>query len=159
MTKFARLSREIDHLQSQKNDLVAIINSLSAPIELIPKPGPIVSHHLALPPSGPAGSVPPLLPLAPAFHNYAFATNIEHKLPIQAPPMASGSNVRLPAMQWSDDTSDEDDEDEMSGSLPGDYMGPTAASLGGYGPDFDQDGNFHGRGRDTFAGPQANADE
>jgi hypothetical protein len=160
MTKFGVLSREIDRLQVRKNDYAAIIAPLAPVPRQAVKPEPI---PLALVPLHVGCHPPAQLPLA--FHNPAFGE--QQPIVHQRQPIASGSNIRLPDVRLAHvkmDVDDDGDDDGMSsdGALPEDLraaMGPAAASLGGYGENFDADGNFHGRGRDRFAGPQANPDE
>lgn len=83
-----------------------------------------------------------------------------------APPIASGSNVRLSDGRFlhSQTAFDDDDvgmsSDEDLADLP-DHLAMTLPinQPGGYGENFDQDGNFMGRGRDTFVGPKASSGE
>jgi hypothetical protein len=169
MTKFGRLSKEIDRLQARKNDYAAIISSLAPVPQQIVKPEPF---SMALVPSHALSHLP--AQLLPASHNPASLPFGEQKPLIHQPqPVASGSNVRLPDAHLayrdvkmdSDEDDDDDDNDKLSSDglgLPYDplaAMGPVAAAIGGYGENFDADGNFHGRGRDRFTGPQADADE
>jgi hypothetical protein len=166
MMKFGRLSKDIDRLQARKNDYAAIVASLTP----VPQPA---THSLV-----PARDISHLpAPFPPVPHHPAFPS-LEWKKPIinQLQPIASGSNVRLPdvPLPYRDvkmDPDDDDDDDDdggdvgMSSDGPGlpkhviAAMGPASAGLEGYGESFDDDGNFHGRGRDRFVGPQANPDE
>lgn len=93
----------------------------------------------------------------PLFHNPIFG-----RLPVaQLPqPVASGSNVHLPTVPGVG----------YMGAID-DYYGPPDAFMERIGPvvptiaphrnanNFDENGDFFGRGRDTFVGPQAKADE
>lgn len=173
MTKFGRYSREIDRLQARKNDYAAIISSLALIPQQIVKPEPF---SMALVPSSVVSHLP--AQLLPASHKPTSPLVAEQKPLIHQPqPIASGSNVRLPDAHLAyrdvkiDSDDDGDDNNELSSDglgLPYNFelpydppaaMGPAAAVIGGYGENFDADGNFHGRGRDRFAGPQADADE
>jgi cell pole-organizing protein PopZ len=173
MTKFGRYSREIDRLQARKNDYAAIISSLALIPQQIVKPEPF---SMALVPSSVVSHLP--AQLLPASHKPTSPLVAEQKPLIHRPqPIASGSNVRLPDAHLAyrdvkiDSDDDGDDNNELSSDglgLPYNFelpydppaaMGPAAAVIGGYGENFDADGNFHGRGRDRFAGPQADADE
>jgi hypothetical protein len=156
MTRFGMLSRDIDRLQASKNDYAAIIASLA--VKHKPFPGALVSSRVV-------PHIPAQLPQS--FSNPAFLTVGEQKPVVHPPqPIASGSNVRLPDahMAYRDVKMDSDDEDGMSSderellNMPLSAAGPVA-DLGGYGENFDADGNFHGRGRDKFVGPQAKGDE
>ncbi|TRM55791.1 SNF2 family N-terminal domain-containing protein [Schizophyllum amplum] len=78
-----------------------------------------------------------------------------------AKPVASGSNVRLPSSPSGMDVdTDTDDDDEMPESVVNRYGQaiPQIAPVGGW-ENYDAEGNFHGRGRDLFEGPQAKADD
>ena len=157
MTKFGMLSREIDRLQARKNDYTAIIAPLAPVPQQVPKHEPIPA---ALVPSRVVSPLP--APLPPAFSHAAFSAIGEQKPIIHQPqPVASGSNVRLADVHlaYRDVKTDAEDDDGMStdGAELLDELFP--AAVGGYGENFDADGNFHGRGRDRFVGPQAKADE
>jgi hypothetical protein len=161
MTKFGMLSREIDRLQARKNDYAAIISPLAPVAQQVSKHEPIPA---ALVPSLVVSPLP--APLPPAFSHPAFFTIGEQKPAIHQPqPIASGSNVRLADVHlaYREVKTDTDDDDGMStdGAELLDELFParTATAVGGYGENFDDDGNFHGRGRDKFVGPQAKADE
>jgi hypothetical protein len=171
MTKFGMLSREIDRLQARKNDYTAIITSLAPVARQVVKAEPIpaalvhsraISHlPVQLPTTFPNPASPPFGKEKPLIH--------------QPQPVASGSNVRLPDVHLAyrdlkmalDDDDDGMSSDGMSSDglrLPQAMlaaMGPAAAAMAmeGYGENFDADGNFHGRGRDRFVGPQADPDE
>ena len=156
MTKFGKLSKDIDRLQASQNDYAAIITSLA------PAPPSIAS---AIVPSRVVPHLPAQFP--PPFYKPAFHTFGEQKpIGYQPQPVASGSNVRLPDawlgygdVKMSMSNEDDEDDDRMSSDEPGLPMGPPGVALGGYGENFDSDGNFHGRGRDRFVGPRANPDE
>lgn len=82
----------------------------------------------------------------------------------QAQPMASGSNIRLPAhghdlMDTDEDKSTNEGEDLAAAMLH--RIGPVIPALPALhaAEHFDDNGDFHGRGRDLFVGPQAKADE
>lgn len=149
LTRFGVLNKHIDRLVAKKNDCKAVITSLT---------------HVA--PNPPKREPPPFLFPAPDPFDFSrVQPPVQPPFAIQQPiihqpqPVASGSNIRLPdAMAYRDMevddglSSDPDIPDHLRATLqPG--------VIGGYGEGFDTDGNFHGRGRDTFAGPQANADE
>lgn len=149
--RFDFLMKEMDRLQAERQRYGALIQSL-----VPPKPALRSIPYL------PARALPPL-------HQSSLAL-VDRKPTIQ--PVASGSNVRIPNVHtYKDvkmgiDTTDDEamssdygtemqfeDDGETGGAALGGY------GEGGYGHNFDNDGNFHGRGRDTFAGPQAKADE
>jgi hypothetical protein len=100
------------------------------------------------------------LPVTSAFHRPAFGSLAVKQ---QVQPVASGSNVSLHANRGSFDMDTDDDDDDLN-NLP-------AAVLQRIGPiiphlpvlqgenHHDENGDFHGRGRDLFVGPQAKADE
>lgn len=164
MRKFGMLSREIDRLQARKNDFTAIIDSLAPANQLIVKPE---SNPVSLVPSRVNSHLPVQIP-AP-FQYPALPALEEQKKPIIQPqPVASGSNVRLPDVHPDYKGVKMDFEDENDGMSSDDTELPqnvlaalraAAADPTGYGENFDADGNFHGRGRDRFKGPQAKADE
>ncbi|KAG6905532.1 hypothetical protein DXG01_002192 [Tephrocybe rancida] len=79
-------------------------------------------------------------------------------------PVASGSNVRLPGGYDEDDENMDVDPHEYNDNLAAVVlqrigpMIPQIAPLRGA-ESFDDNGDFHGRGRDSFVGPQAKADD
>lgn len=156
LVKFGVLSREIDRLQDKKNEYNTLIASLVAAPVKAAKPEPMQ------PTAGPSRVISHLPPQPlPGFQNPAVK---DHKPVVQAaPPLASGSNLLLPnvdygqygaaGMDMDDGIDDLDLPDHLLASL-----GPVERASG-YGENFDADGNFQGRGRDTFVGQKANADE
>ncbi|KAL1667297.1 SNF2 family N-terminal domain-containing protein [Schizophyllum commune] len=82
-------------------------------------------------------------------------------------PIASGSDVHLPPSSLppsSDFDYDMDVDSDAADVMPETVLNkfgeaiPNIAPVGGW-ENFDAEGNFHGRGRDHFQGPQAKADD
>lgn len=78
--------------------------------------------------------------------------------PVAQTPIASGSNVRLPPSFGAGamDTDSEGPLPEVMARING--IIPALPQISGE-DHFDENGDFHGRGRDLFVGPQAKADE
>lgn len=151
LTRFGVLNKNIDRLQAKKNDYNALLTSL-APEGVPNLPNPVQPHS---PDKKISYGLSPFH--FPAIPSSPFQRPVIH----QPQPVASGSNIRLPdAMIYRDNMMDADDGMSSDPDIP-DHLRVTLQPgiMGGYGEGFDTDGNFHGRGRDTFVGPQANADE
>ncbi|KAG6850029.1 hypothetical protein H0H93_002233 [Arthromyces matolae] len=96
-------------------------------------------------------------------NNYTNAPTAATQVPIQ--PLSSGSKLQLRAYVDVDDDDDMDvDYNQLNDDLAVDVLRrvgdaiPQIAPLRGS-ENFDENGNFHGRGRDTFVGPRADADD
>ncbi|KZP29288.1 hypothetical protein FIBSPDRAFT_917412 [Athelia psychrophila] len=145
--RFTTLKREMDRLHVERQRYSALLQSLSAP-----------QTRLEIP------KTPARLTLAPP--NTAF--NIQDRKPI-IQPVASGSNVRMPDVyipnvhgyrdiKTGNDTTDDEgmaSDVNMVPGLPASAMNDEQP----YGENYDSNGNWFGRGRDTFVGPQANPDD
>lgn len=145
--RFNTLKREMDRLHIERQRYSALLQSLLVP-----------QSRLETPKS------PARLTVAPP--NAAF--NVPDRKPF-IQPVASGSNIRIPDVHIPDvhryrdtkmgnDTTDDEgmaSDVNMVPRLPASAMNEEQP----YGENFDSDGNWFGRGRDTFAGPQANPDE
>ena len=161
--RFTWLSKEIDHLLLRRNMLIAQIAATAPPAQaLVPATlslQPAVKLEAVQSGSGvPAGPnrYQPYTQMQP----YALGLPpTEDRKPVAVPPtlaMASGSNVRLPDVSSKMDVDGEDH-----------YIPPNIhfvhemydGDRNGYGKDYDQDGNWMGRGRDRFVGPTAAKDE
>lgn len=142
-TKFGMLSKDIDKLLIQRAECFAAL--ASARDRQMAYIAPTFGN----------------IQLPPPFHNPAFPTFQDRKPVIQqAPAIASGSNVRLPTVPIPnpfhvkmDMDDDESDDEEMM------FPQPIIPLAGDVDERFDDQGNFYGRGRDRFVGPQANAEE
>ncbi|KAL1744579.1 SNF2 family N-terminal domain-containing protein [Schizophyllum fasciatum] len=122
--------------------------------EPIVAPLPPINHKPAKPEPGPS-RVPARRRARPA--------------PRRSSPIASGSDVRLPPSSLPP-SSDFDYDTDMDMDTDADNQMPEAvinkfgeavpriAPVGGW-ENFDADGDFHGRGKDLFQGPQAKADD
>lgn len=136
-TRIARYSSDMQRLRREKDDL-----SSSIPTSNISPIKRTLSRH-QLTKSEPSTDY--LLP-PPSYS------------PLTQTPIASGSNVRLPPSpgMGAMDTGDEAPSPAVMTRI-NDII-PTLPQLGGA-DHFDDNGDFHGRGRDLFVGPQAKADD
>ena len=159
--EIAQLEAEVYRLLELRDDIASIQSVPSATLRFGPsthEPAPAYNtHYHTQYQSGPSGSD---VQLPPAFQNPAFAQQrnviVDQGLPQVNAPVASGSRVKLEAQVGYA-------EMEID-SLDLDFRPVTAGIPGMPQPlsddeRFDQDGNFYGRGRDMFNGPQARADE
>lgn len=149
VSRINRLSRQIQEFRKKKETLNATIPSVS-PLkrtgsDVKPFATPSEQHSTA------SGSN---IQLPPAFNNpFLDQKSIVGRLP-QVNSVPSSSNARL-----SNATMD------VGGKQPLDIMRridvaiPSVAGLPGPSDGLDENSDFHGRGRDLFAGPQAKADE
>jgi hypothetical protein len=140
LTRMARYTSEQQRLRREKDDLSASLptTNMSPVKRTLSKPQ--LAHNLKSEPS--TDSL-----FLPSSHS-----------PAMQMPTASGSNVRLSpdlvigAMYTDGETPLPEVMARINGVIP------ALPRLGG--PDhFDENGDFHGRGRDLFVGPQAKADE
>ncbi|RDB16047.1 putative ATP-dependent helicase C23E6.02 [Hypsizygus marmoreus] len=78
----------------------------------------------------------------------------------QTQPVASGSNVRLPEVCGGASAYMDDEEDDLPAAVL-QRIGPLIPAIAPLmnAGNFDANGDFFGRGRDTFVGPQAKADD
>lgn len=164
--KFTRLSKEIDRLIMRRNVLITQVVATAPPAPAsVPAAHPSPHPVAKLIQSGPGVSGGPDMnqrytQMQP--HPFSLPLMEDHKPTVVANPyspplgVASGSNVRL-----SDDPSEMDVDGEDH------YIPPNVhfeheiynEDQSGYGENYDQDGNWMGRGRDRFVGPTAAKDE
>ena len=145
--RYITLRGKLDKLDKERQHYAALMQSLEPPQPRLGALNPLARHVLS-----------PMM---------------QGHMPVP-PPIASGSNIRLPdvyipdvhkyrdAKMGIDTTDDEGLSDFDVGFGPGQHVGARGNMMEideGYGENFDADGNFFGRGRDTFQGPKANADE
>jgi hypothetical protein len=142
-----QLTKTIRRLRREKDKLNATIPSMSPLKRVASDNKPLIYN----PTASASGSN---LQLPPAF-NRPFVN--QPQVVGQLPPanfIPSGSNVRL-----------SDAPMDVNGNRPLNIMKrlevaiPSVAGLPGPSDGLDENGDFHGRGRDTFRGPQAKADE
>ncbi|KAF8067663.1 SNF2 family N-terminal domain-containing protein [Lyophyllum atratum] len=101
------------------------------------------------------------LSVAPPLDNPAYAQPGPFT---KSEPVASGSNIRLPGAypgKYEDDMDVDDADPDKLSALAMQHIGPiipmVAPVMGA--ENYDINGDYHGRGRDTFVGPQAKADD
>ena len=133
LTRMKNYSQSVQHLRQLKDDLSSSLPNMSLGMKTPSRP------QVKPEPSSTSVDLPPSYSLL-------------------RPPVASGSNVQLPAGLGSHAM------DARGNTLPADlsqrvnHVIPTLPHLPGA-DHFDDNGDFHGRGRDLFVGPQAKADE
>jgi uncharacterized protein YhaN len=148
VSRIDRLTKTIRHLRQEKDKLNAAIPSVSPLKRTGPDSKPFASPIKYNPvASGSKVQLPGLN------HPFVNQTSVVGQLP-QVHSIPSGSNVRL-----------SDAPMDIGGSRPVDIMKrlevaiPSVAGLPGPSDGLDENGDFRGRGRDLFRGPQAKADE
>ncbi|KAF7976186.1 hypothetical protein HWV62_7352 [Athelia sp. TMB] len=186
--QYITLKGKLDKLQKERQHYAALVQSLTPPqsrlgslnpLARLP-PNPMMQDPKPIPPLMASGSNQ--LP-SPYEARLGALNSLARLVPNPMTqghktvhlPIASGSNIRLPDVYIPDvlkyrdvkmgiDTTDDEgfSSDFDEGFGPGRRVGARENMMeldGGYGENFDADGNFFGRGRDTFMGPKANADD
>lgn len=173
--RFTSLSKEIDRLLVRRNVLVAQI-AAAAPPAPAPAPALVPAPRSLLQPAvkpevnqsgfgvfaGPnMNQLQPQAQMQPYAFSLPLKGDQRHAIAANPlypqPAVASGSNVRLPDIPGKMDVDEDEDH-----HVPPDVhfnLGMHYEDENGYGEDFDQDGNWKGRGRDRFVGPTAARDE
>lgn len=160
-TRMRQYQDEVERLRRLKDTYTASIPNIS-PV----KRNQSSSMFSVFPNSKPATTTPdvPHSFYNPAF-NYFPDPTFNYFLETKPQPIASGSNVRLPFNTNNFDMDiDSRGEEEEIFALQDDIMQRLASFVPAVAPlrgaeNFDENGDFHGRGRDNFVGPQAKADE
>lgn len=184
LTRMANYNRQIEDLRRRKDELNSSIPSMSPMKRTLSRP--LIQHNIKAEGSLTSLAVPPAFNSpgrlqavqnvkaearqinfpAPPLHNPIFDPPVFKK---QEQPVASGSNTPLQAVRGPfgmdmDADTDDGEDDYDSYRLPAtvlERIGPIIPHL----PvlqganHHDENGDFHGRGRDLFVGPQAKADE
>jgi hypothetical protein len=142
LTRMARYASDMQRLRREKDDLSSSLPTANINMSPVKRTlsRPQLTSNLK-----PEPSMDHFLP--PSSHS-----------PVTQAPIASGSNVRLPRSLriGAIDTDDEAPLPEVMARING--VIPALPQLSGE-DHFDENGDFHGRGRDLFVGPQAKADE